>query len=231
MKLLAALLAALALSATAAAATSEPQFQPSQADQAWTDAIVISAGDVGGGWQRDGLPGAITGETSPSPACSLPAVSDLVLTGGTYSPDFYRSDGAYVAATAVTWQTPEQAQADWSRTLQPAVMGCLAADLQAESTKKVKVVITGRHQLSWPTVGERSVVYRISLVLKARSKVKKKWHTVSARATADLLAVGVGRARALIWTFAFDAHPLSDATQQEWAGLMAQRMASPPAPA
>jgi hypothetical protein len=156
-------------------------------------------------------------------------VSDLVLTGGTYSPDFYRSDGAYFAATAVTWQTPEQAQADWSRTLQPAVMGCLAADLEAESTKQVKVVITGRRQLAWPTFGERSVVYRISLVLKAHVRVKKKWRNMSAKATADFIAVGAGRARAMIWTFAFNAHPLSDVTQQQWATLMAQRMASPPA--
>jgi len=225
MKLAAALFVALALSATAAAATSDPQFQLSQSDQTWTDAIVLSASDVGTGWKRDGLPGGITGTTSPSPSCSLPDVSDLILTGGTYSPDFYRSDGAYVAATAVTWQTPEQAEADWSRTLQPAVMGCLAADLQAESTKQVKIVVTGRHQLAWPTFGERSVVYRISLVLK------KKWRNVSAKATADFLAVGGGRARAMLWTFAFNAHPLSDFTQQKWALLMAQRMASPPAPA
>jgi len=33
----------------------------------------------------------------------------------------------------------------------------------------------------------------------------------------------------MIWTFAFNAHPLSDVTQQQWATLMAQRMASPPA--
>jgi hypothetical protein len=231
MKLAAALFAALALCATASAATGDPQFQLSQSDQAWTDAIVISATDVGVGWKSDGLSGGITGEASPSPYCSLPDMSDLVLTGGTYSPDFYRSDGAYVAATAVTWQTPEQAQADWSRTLQPAVMGCLAADLQAESTKQVKVVITGRHQLAWPTFGERSVAYRISLVLKAHVKVKKKWRNVSAKATADFIAVGAGRARAMIWTFSFDAHPLNDFSKQKWAMLLAQRMSTPPAQA
>jgi len=231
MKLAAAVFAALALSATAAAATGDPQFQLSQSDQAWTGAIVLSASDVGTGWKRSGLPGGITGETSPSPSCSLPDLSDLVLTGGTYSPDFYRGDGAYVAATAVTWQTPEQAQADWSRTLQPAVMGCLAADLQAESTKQVKVVVTGRRQLAWPTFGERSVAYRISVVLKARVKVKMKWRNVSAKATADFIAVGSGRARAMLWTFSFNAHSLNDVTQQTWATLMAQRMASPPTPA
>jgi hypothetical protein len=229
MKLAAALLAALALCATASAASGDPQFQLSRSDQTWTDAIVLSAGDVGTGWKRDGLPGSITGEASPSPYCSLPDMSDLVLTGGTYSPDFYRSDGAYVAATAVTWQTPEQAEADWARTLQPALMGCLAADLQAESTKQVKVVVTGRHQLVWPTFGERSVAYRISVVLKARVKVKKKWRRMSTKATADFLAVGAGRARVMLWTFSFNAHPLDDATQQNWATLMAQRLAAPPA--
>jgi hypothetical protein len=155
-------------------------------------------------------------------------MSDLILTGGTYSPDFYRSDGAYVAATAVAWQTPEQAQADWSRNLQPAVMGCLAADLQAESTKKIKVVVTGRRQLAWPTFGDRSVAYRISIVLKARVKVRKKWHNVSAKATADFIAVGAGRARAALWTFSFDAHPLNEFSKQKWTMLMAQRMSTPP---
>jgi hypothetical protein len=227
-RLVVAALAALALCAGAAAATADPQYQLSPADQAWTDSIVISAQDVGSGWKREGFPGGITGQTSPSPSCSLPDMSDLILTGGTYSPDFYRSDGAYVAATAVAWQTPEQAAADWSRNLQPAVMGCLAADLQAESTKKIKVVVTGRRQLAWPTFGERSVAYRISIVLKARVKVRKTWHNVSANATADFIAVGAGRARAMLWTFSFDAHPLNDFSKQKWTMLMAQRMSTPP---
>ena len=228
-RLVLAVLAALALCASAAAATGDPQYQLSPADQSWTGSIVLSTQDVGAGWKRNGFPGGITGEDSGASAtCSLPDMSDLVLTGGTYSPDFYRSDGAYVAATAVAWQTPEQATADWSRSLQPAVMGCLAADLQAESTKQVKVVVTGRHQLAWPTFGERSVAYRISLVLKAHVKVKKTWRKASAKATADFIAVGAGRARAMLWTFSFDAHPLSDFNKQKWTMLMAQRMSAPP---
>ncbi|MFL5951398.1 MAG: hypothetical protein ACJ74M_07290 [Gaiellaceae bacterium] len=222
--------AALALCAAAAAAAGDPQFQPAAADQAWTDSIVLNATDVGAEWKRQGAPGAIAGtDTGASGNCSLPDMSDLVLTGGSYSADFYRNDGAYVAATAVSWQTTEQAEADWSRSLQPALMGCLAGDLQAESTKQVKIVVTGRHQLAWPTFGDRSVVYRLSLVLKARVKVRKKWRTVSAKGTADFLAVGAGRARAMLWTFSFDAHPLTDFSQQRWALLMAQRMANPPA--
>ena len=229
-RLAAVALAALALCSAAVAASGDPQYQLSVADQAWTDSIILSTQDVGTGWQRDGFPGGITGAGSgASPSCSMPDMSDLVLTGGTYSPDFYRGDGAYVASTAVAWQTPEQAAADWSRNLQPAVMGCLAGDLQAESTKQIKVIVTGRRQLAWPTFGERSVAYRISLVLKARVKLRKKWRHVSAKATADFIAVGAGRARAMIWTFAFNAHPLDDFSQQKWAMLLAQRMAAPPA--
>lgn len=223
-------LAALALCAAAAAATGDPQYQLSAADQTWTDSIILSAQDVGTSWKRDGFPGGITGaDSGASSSCSLPDMSDLVLTGGTYSPDFYRSDGAYVAATVVAWQTPEQAAADWSRNLQPAVMGCLAADLQAESSKQVKVVVAGRRQLTWPTFGERSVAYRLSIVLKARMKVHKKWRNVSAKATADFIAVGAGRARVMLWTFSFNAHPLTDLTKQKWTLLLAQRMSTPPA--
>jgi hypothetical protein len=221
--------AALAVCATAGAVTGDPTYQLDPADQTWTSAIVLNAADVGTGWKASGTPGGITGaDTGASAACSLPDMSDLVLTGGTYSPDFYRSDGAYVAATAVAWQSPEQAAADWSRSLQPAVMGCLAGDLQGESTKKVKVLVTGRHQLAWPSFSERSVGYRISLVLKARMKVHKKWRNVAAKATADFLAVGAGRARAMLWTFSFNAHPLSDFDKQKWATLMAARMTAPP---
>jgi len=229
-RLAVAVLAALALCAAATAATGDPQFQLDPADQAWTGTIVLNAQDVGAGWKRSGTTGGITGaDSGASASCSMPDMSDLVLTGGTYSPDFYRSDGAYVAATVVAWQTLEQAAADWSRNLQPAVMGCLAGDLQAESTKQVRVVVTSRRQLAWPTFGERTVAYRISLVLKARMKVRKKWRNVSAKATADFVAVGAGRARAMLWTFSFDAHPLSDFSKQKWAMLMALRMSTPPA--
>jgi hypothetical protein len=228
-RLAVAVVAALALSGVAAAATGDPQFQPNDSDQSWTGSIILSSQDIGAGWRREGLAGSITGANAgASASCGLPDMSDLVLTGGTYSPDFYRSDGAYVASAAVAWETPEQAQADWSRSLQPALLGCLAADLQGESTKQVKVVVAGRRQLGWPTFGERSTAFRISIVLKARVKVSKKWHNVSARATADLIAVGVGRARAMIWTFSLDKHPLSDFDKQKWAMLLAQRMATPP---
>jgi hypothetical protein len=222
--------AALALSGAAVAATGDPQLQLDPADQAWTGSIILNATDVGAGWKGSGSAGPMTAaDIGASGSCSAPDMSDLVMTGGTYSPDFYRNDGAYVAAGAVSWQTAEQAAANWSRSFQPTVLGCLARDLQAAGTKQVKVVVTGKRQLAWPTFGERSIAYRISLVFKGRTKVRKKWRPVTMKATADFLAIGAGRAEAMLWTFSFDAHPLTDFSQQKWALLMAQRLATPPA--
>jgi len=65
--------------------------------------------------------------------------------------------------------------------------------------------------------------------LKTHVKVRKKLRSLSAKATADFVAVGAGRARAMLWTFSFNAHPLNDFSKQKWAMLMAQRMATPPA--
>ena len=234
-RLLVVVLGALAFCATAtAAATADPQYQPAPADQSWADSIVLNSKDIGLGWQSSGTAGAMTGEGAGtgSGTCSAADESDLVVTGGTYSPDFYRSDGfAYVSSTAVVWQTPEQAQADWDRHMQPGFLSCLAADAQGFGTKKVKVVVNGRKQLSWPMNAQRSAVYRLALVFKARVKVRGKIRKVSARATFDFIAVGNGRATAMLGALSFDAQPLSDFNKQQWAMLMSQRMSADPAAA
>ena len=230
-RLLLVFVAALAFSGAAfAAAASGPQFQPAPADQTWADSIVLTAKDVGSDWRPSGVAEAITGSVDDAADCAAADLSDLVLTGGTYSPDFFRSDGAYATSSAVVWQTPEQAQGDWDRNLQPALMGCLAAALQGASTKKVKVIVTDRRQLAtWPALAPRSVAYRVSLLLKAKIKSAKRTRTLSVRATSDLLAVGSGRARAMLWTLSFDRQPLNDFTKQRWAMVMAQRLAADPA--
>jgi hypothetical protein len=213
----------------AAASTGDPQYQPAQADQAWADSIVLAMKDMGTGWQSSGSGGTMTGGVS-SGTCSGPDESDLVLTGGSYSPGFFRGDGASVSSSAVVWQTPEQAQADWDRNIQPALMGCIAAVLQSSAPKKIKVVVTGRQQLNWPAIAPRSAAFRISLLLKTTVKVHKKLRKVSVRATSDFIAVGTGRATAMLWTMSFDRQPLSDFSKQRYAITMVRRMAVDPTP-
>jgi hypothetical protein len=61
--------------------------------------------------------------------------------------------------------------------------------------------------------------------------VRKKRRTVSVRATSDFIAVGTGRATAMLWTFSFNDHPLSDFNKQQDALQMVRRMTVDPAPA
>jgi hypothetical protein len=230
-RLVAVALTALAFcGVAAAAATNEAQYQPAPADQTWAESILIGSTDLGTGWRSSGSGGNVTTGGAESPTCSAPDESDLVLTGGSFSPDFFRSDGAYVSSSAIVWQTPEQAQADWDRNVQPGLMGCMAADLEGSSTKKVKIVVTARQQLNWPTLAPRSAAYRLKLVLTARTKVRKKIRKVSVRATADFVAVGTGRATAMLWTLSFDQRPLGDFSKQRYAITMVRRMAVDPAP-
>jgi hypothetical protein len=230
-RLVAVALTALAFCGVAtAAATKEPQYLPAPADQTWAESILLGSQDLGTGWRGTGSGGNVTTGGAESATCSAPDESDLILTGGSFSPDFFRNDGAYVSTSAIVWQTPEQAQADWDRNVQPGLMGCLAADMEASGTKQVKIVVTGRQQLNWPQLAPRSAAYRLKLVLKATTKVRKKVRKVSIRATADFVAVGTGRATAMLWTLSFDQRPLSDFSKQRYAITMVRRMAVDPAP-
>jgi hypothetical protein len=229
-RLLFVLVAALAFCATAgAAATGDPQYQAVQADQDWASAIVLSGSDMGSGWRQSSSDGATDGGGSAGDtACSTPDESDLTLTAGSSSPDFSRADGAYVSTSAIVWQTADQAQADWDRNVQVGLLSCLAASAEGSTTKKVKVVVTGRKQLTYPALATRSAAFRLSLVFKTSIKVHKKLRKIAVRATYDFIAVGTGRATALMWALSFDRSPLSDFNKQQWAMLMVQRMAVDP---
>jgi hypothetical protein len=226
-RLLLVLLAALAFCATAgAAATGDPQYQVVQADQDWADSIVLSGSDMGNGWRQSSNDGATDGGSGA--ACSSPDESDLTMTGGSSSPDFSRADGAYVSTSAIVWQTADQAQADWDRNVQVGLLGCLAASVEAATTKKVKIIVTGKKQLTYPALATRSAAFRLSLVFRTSIKVHRKVRKIAVRATYDFIAVGTGRATALMWALSFDRSPLSDYSKQQWAMLMAHRMAVDP---
>ena len=221
--------AALVFCATAgAAATGDPQYQVVQADQDWANSIVLSASDMGSGWRQSSNDGATDGGSSGDAACSSPDESDLIMTGGSSSPDFSRVDGAYVSTSAVVWQTADQAQADWDRNVQAGLLSCLAASAEGASTKKVKVVVAGRAQLTWPALATRTAAFRLSLVFKTSVRVHKKLRKIAVRGTYDFVAVGTGRATALMWALSFDRSPLSDFNKQQWATLMVHRMAVDP---
>jgi hypothetical protein len=231
--LLFAVFAALTLAGTAGAASTDPQVQIAAADQAWAESMLLTAGDLGGGWNA--LAAAGGGEAGDGSAAALcPGFnlneSDLVVTGGSASPNFMRGDGAVASSAATVWQTPEQAQADWDRLVQPPLLDCLGSAISAGSTKKVKIVVRSKRVLPFPGVAPRTAAYRLALSLKTSLKVTGKLKKVSLPATFDFVLLGNGRATGLLFFISFNAKPLSDGYKQSLALLMGQRMATDPNP-
>ena len=126
------------------------------------------------------------------------------------------------------WKTPEHAQADWDRTVQPPLLGCVSATLTSASTKKIRLVVTGKHALTYPALAQRTAAYRFSLSYRTTRTVHKKKKTVSVPATFDLVLFGNGRATAALGMLSFNKVPLSDLSKQGLASAVAGRMATDP---
>src|SRR5689334_20052899 len=105
----AAAVAGLALAGTAGAAATEPQVQIAPADQAWAESILLGSSDLGTGWAALSGGGNQANGATASTLCAgfTPDESSLVVTGGSGSPDFMRSDGAVVSSAATVWQTAD----------------------------------------------------------------------------------------------------------------------------
>jgi hypothetical protein len=156
--------------------------------------------------------------------------SDLTITGSNSSPEFLRTRGVggLVSSTAFTWQTAEQAQADWDRNVQPALLTCLARDVQSASTKQLKIVVTAKRQFTYPAVAPRTAAYRLSLLYKTTVNIKKKRKKIALAATLDFVALGNGRATAILLVISFNRAALSETYKRSLATVMALRMASDP---
>jgi hypothetical protein len=225
-----AVIAGLALAGTAGAAATGPQVQIAPADQAWAQSILLGTADLGAGWSALSNGGGDAGDASASMLCPgfNPDESDLVVTGGSGSPNFMRRDGAVVSSAATVWQTPEHAQADWDRMVQPQLLDCLGSAVTAGSTKKLRIVIRGKGQRQFPGVATRTTAYRLALSFRTSRKVKGKLKKIAVPATFDLVLLGNGRATGVLIFVFVNAKPISASYEQTVAGLMAQRLAKDP---
>jgi hypothetical protein len=219
--------ASLVLVSAAVAAPTDPQLQVDPTDQAWAETISLNAADMGTMWRF--VPPEGSGDPRENTICgSGPDESDLTVTGG-HATDFVRMDGGAFIASAVTiWQTAEQAQANWDRTVQPSLLACVTAGLRSASTKKIKLVVTRVRTLAYPTIAARTAAYRWSIAYRTTVKRNGKRRTVSAPATFDLVLLGNGRAAALLATLSFNKMPIGSRTTQAFAAAVAKRMAADP---
>lgn len=236
-RLLVAVLGLLVLAGTAAAASTDPQVQIAAADQAWAESVQLTARDLGPGWSPASEGGGEAGDATGAQLCPgfAPNESDLVLTGGSASPNFVRSDGAVASSAATVWQTPDQAQADWDRMVQPALLTCLAKAFAAGSSKSLKIMVKSKQQVTFPSVASRTTAYRLGLVFQVARKVRGKLKRTSVPARFDLVLVGNGRATGMLFVVAFNARPVTDAVELSLADTLAHRLAvdpaaTPPAP-
>jgi len=202
----------------------DPQYKLVPSDQTWADSIVLNSGDLGAAWHAFGFGETITGQSGETATCSDIDESDLVLTGGTESPTYVRDDGVFMSSTAIIWQSAEQAQMYWDRNIQLRLIECLATKLQAGNTKNAKILVTGVQRLDWSEFASRSAAFRFSLLLKKRVSAKKKVRIVSTRANADFIAIGAGRATAVLSTISVAKRPLADSSKQHVVVMMLRRM-------
>jgi hypothetical protein len=218
-------LAALVVASPAAAST-DPQLLFDPVDQAWAEAIILDDRDVGLTWRS--MESDRSGDPRDHAVCpGVADESDLTITGGNAS-DFVRADGgAFLMSSVTIWQSPEQAQADWDRSLQP-LLTCVADGLRSASTKKIKVVVTGKRALSYPALAPRTAAFRFSIAYRTTVKTKKKRRIVSVGATFDVIMVGNGRATAVLALLAFNKVPVSDAAKLSYAAKLAKRMTVDP---
>jgi len=225
----------LVLAGVAAAASSDPQFRADPVDQDWAQSIVLVPADLGRGWVAQPVekPGQQSDDSSNDSWCAegLPDRSDLTITGGASSPEFMSSSDSSLSSYSMIWQTADQAQSDWDRTIarMPAYINCLAAFFNG-GPGDVRIVVTGKGALAFPAVASRSAAYRIKVAIETTVRVKKKKRKkLSPFANFDLIMFGNGRASSTIIVLSFNPKPVSIAYERSLAEKMGARMASDPA--
>jgi hypothetical protein len=230
--ILAVALIALAVAAPAQAAKA-PKVSVDPADQTWAQSIPLAAADLGTGWTSSGsggsptVEGAKSGDDLPCGGWD-PDFSDLTITGDEASPYFHGAGASMISSEAMIWSTPDQAQAQWDRTNQPAFLACLAATAWSSSTKTVKISVGATGPLAFPSDAPRTAAYRIRLLAQVKVKVKKKFHTVEVGGNFDTIMLGSGRANVMMATFSLDAFPITDGLEQQLATTLAGRLAADP---
>jgi hypothetical protein len=155
MRIVLAVVLALALAGSALAARGDPQTQIRPADQARARSMLIRATDVNAAFT------AIPVAPNPgAPYCAALDESDLTVTGLANSPSFTATT-EFVVSRSYVYQSRSDANASWRRGTSTAGQSCLrramVAELRGTSTRLVSF-----QRLSFPRVATRSAAYRIA---------------------------------------------------------------------
>jgi len=214
------LLVILAAAVVAGAALAgDPRQQHTAADMARARAIGFVRTDFPAGWTSK--PSAPTTNADSNTCKSFnPDESDLVETGKVDSPEFTAPDGvSQVASSVGVFKTVAQAQASWSRVVQPAMLQCFSELITKTSPKGSTIAELAKGSLAFPKVATRTTAYRLVL------SVTPKGGTTSVNLYVDFVLLGAGRANVATIMFSL-AKPYPPAFEQKLGAAIAHRLSS-----
>ena len=207
----AALLAFLALAASALATHQDPQKRLTKADNTRARAMLVKRTDLPAGFQPQLSSGA-----DPHTDCA-PSVSeaDLTLTGDAEGPQLALGV-LFVSSTARVYESAADASASWRRATSAPGTRCATELLRREFAKQGVDVVSLR-KVAFPRVSERRVAYRVTLsATTAQGKVP---------VYVDLVALMRSRAQATVIVGSALVPP-QKAEELRLARIVAGRMAS-----
>lgn len=178
-----ALLLALGLAcfgATAALADN-PTVRIAKDDQARAQSALLRLSDFPAGWS--GGPKTPSPLTAPKCPGFDPKESDLTVTGHAEARFTTARGGVILDQDTQVLASSQAVETDFSRTMQPALVGCLA--YQLKSSGKGEVTKVSVKKLAFPNKGSVTAAYRANVVV----------HTAGHNASivSDFIFVGVGR--------------------------------------
>lgn len=177
------LLLALVLSCLGASAAlaDNPTVRITKDDQARAKEALLRLSDFPVGWA--GGPKTPSPLTPPKCPGFDPKESDLTVTGHAEARFTTAQGGVILDQDTQVLASSQAVETDFSRTMQPALRGCLAYQLKSSGKGEVKSVSVKK--LAFPKEGSVSVAYRATVVV----------HTAGHDATivSDFIFVGVGR--------------------------------------
>jgi hypothetical protein len=187
----------------------QPLQQHTTADMNRARSIALKASDLAKGWAPVG--------PDTTPPCSIePDESGLVQTGGIdrtfLAPDKSTTLGSRVAI----FKSVGQAKRDWNLATLSVLGNCLLEQTRERyASKHVSVRLYGATALKPPTRGERSLHYRIVLLLSAKAQTLP--------VVTDIVGLGIGRISVLLRA-STPAAPVPDTALHSLTGLLAKRL-------
>jgi hypothetical protein len=204
------LAAALAASASAARDPKLPRQQHTAADSSRANSIALKLSELGPAWSvapRDKIP-----------RCSSePDESALVQTARVDRTYVSADASAYLGTQVSIFRTAAQAGRDWRLATLKVVRDCLlerARELYARQHIAVRLLLAVA--MKPPTRGDRSLHYRIVLLLSAGKRALPQ--------VTDVVGLGLGRISVFLRATSSPAEPITGAVLRSITGLLAARL-------